>query len=81
MNDLELKTIIEKSREYLPDPKNHAKPGKPKIYRVPYFPTPRIVKPSETEPAQKTPYNEVEFELVQVGRNKFDWEYKRFIQY
>ena len=80
MTDFELKDIIQKSREFPPDPNNLAKPGKAKIYPVPYFPAPRIVKSPETEPAQRTPYNSVEFELVQIGRNKFEWEYKRYIQ-
>ncbi|CCZ10530.1 hypothetical protein [uncultured Culturomica sp.] len=80
MNDLELQNIIEKSREYLPDPKNQAKPGKAKIYRVPYIPPIDILTEPKTV-SDKIEHYEVEFELIQTGRNKFDWEYKRFIQY
>ncbi|NDV64026.1 hypothetical protein [Bacteroides sp. 224] len=81
MTDLELKDIIEKSKDYLPDPKAQAKPGKSNIYRVPRIPSIDIVTVPPKETAEQAGYYEVEFELKQTGRNRFEWEYKRFIQY
>ena len=80
MTDKELQEIIEKSREFLPDPKQHAKPGKRKIFRVPHFPPPKMVSKDDISPNKRTPYNEVEFELKQTGFNTYEWEYKRYIE-
>lgn len=81
MNDLEKAEIIKISREHLPDPAKHAKPGKNKIYRVPPIPSIDIATSPDSKSSTNKSYYEVEFELKQVGRNKFAWEYKRFIEY
>lgn len=81
MNDLEKAEIIKISRDHLPDPSKHAKPGKYKIYRVPPIPSIDIVKSNDSKSSINKSYYEVEFELKQVGRNNFAWEYKRFIEY
>ena len=81
MNDIELKGIIEKSRNHLPDPNKHAKQGKAKLYRVPPIPSIEIETDHNKKSNIQNPYYEVEFELVQTGRNRFSWEYKILLHF